>query len=98
GSRALGGAARAVVKDLGSGVSGWLSGWTQHARCTLLMLPWLVRRGPRVLHTRHPWQHLVRALGGWLGFTCYYLALPVIPLVDASLLRAAAPLWVPLVV
>jgi drug/metabolite transporter (DMT)-like permease len=95
---AVGSSAAAVVKYLGSELSGWLIVWIQYALCTLIMLPWLVRRGPRVLHTRHPWQHLVRALGGWLGFTCYYLALPVIPLVDASLLRAAAPLWVPLVV
>ena len=86
---AVGSSAAAVVKYLGTELSGWVIVWVQYALCTLIMLPWLVRRGPRVLHTRHPWQHLVRALGGWLGFTCYYLALPVIPLVDASLLRAA---------
>lgn len=42
--------------------------------------------------------HLVRSLGGFVGFYCYYIALQHIPLVEAALLRTSAPLWVPLVI
>lgn len=42
--------------------------------------------------------HLLRSLSGFLGFYCYYLALNYISLLDASLLRASAPLCVPFVV
>lgn len=95
----VGSSAAAVVKHLGSAqVSTWMIVWIQYALCSAIMLPWLVREGPVALRTRFPARHLVRSLGGWLGFTCYYLAIPLIPLTDASLLRAAAPLWVPLTV
>ncbi|ADZ92479.1 DMT family transporter [Marinomonas mediterranea] len=42
--------------------------------------------------------HILRSVGGFVGFLCYYLALNKIPLVEASLLRSSAPLCVPLVV
>lgn len=42
--------------------------------------------------------HFLRSLGGFLGFLFYYWALNHIPLVEASLLRACAPLCVPFVV
>lgn len=91
--------AAATVKHIsGEGVSPWLIVWVQYGLGTLLLMPWLLRHGPVALATRRPMLHAVRSLGGWLGFTCYYLALPFIPLVDATLLRSAAPLWVPLVV
>ncbi|MBZ2187635.1 DMT family transporter [Alcanivorax sp. JB21] len=91
--------AAATVKHISSeGVSPWLIVWVQYGLCTLLLLPWLLRHGPAALATQRPALHTVRSLGGWLGFTCYYLALPYIPLVDATLLRSAAPLWVPLIV
>ena len=91
--------AAATVKYISAeGLSPWLIVWVQYGLCTLMLLPWLCRHGPRGLATQRPLLHTVRSLGGWLGFTCYYLALPHIPLVDATLLRSAAPLWVPLVV
>ncbi|SEQ10349.1 Threonine/homoserine efflux transporter RhtA [Amphritea atlantica] len=70
----------------------------QYGICTLMMLPWLGRKGLRVLKTEKPWLHLIRGLSGWLCFYTYYLALNNIPLGEASLLRNAAPLMVPLLV
>jgi len=90
--------AAAVVKYLAAELSPWLIVWLQYGICTLLMLPWVYRHGIQGLRSERYSLHLIRSLGGWLGFTTYYLAIPLIPLVDASLLRAAAPLWVPVIV
>ncbi|MDF1821261.1 MAG: DMT family transporter [Alcanivoracaceae bacterium] len=90
--------AAATAKLLAADLSAWLIVWVQYGLCTLVMLPWVLRQGVAALASER-WRLLVvRSLAGWLGFTTYYLALPHIPLVDASLLRSAAPLWVPLLV
>ena len=70
----------------------------QYLVCTLLMLPWLARKGISTLKTDKPFLHLIRGLSGWLCFYTYYLALKEIPLGEASLLRNSAPLIVPLLV
>lgn len=90
--------AAASAKYLSGSLSPWFIVWCQYGLCTLLTLPWVLRQGINGLRTRRPGLHLVRSLGGWLGFTTYYLALPFIALADASVLRSAAPLWVPLIV
>lgn len=90
--------AAASAKYLSADLSPWLIVWIQYGLCTLLTLPWCLRGGWRSLVTARPGLHLTRSLGGWLGFTGYYLALPHIALADATVLRSAAPLWVPLVV
>lgn len=70
----------------------------QYLVCTLLMLPWLARKGISTLKTDKPFLHLIRGLSGWMCFYTYYLALKEIPLGEASLLRNSAPLIVPLLV
>lgn len=65
--------------------------------CILLLLP--QQRGHWQRHPIRVWKiHLLRSLGGFAGFLFYYMALNHIPLIEASLLRACAPLCVPLVV
>ncbi|WP_290699938.1 DMT family transporter [Amphritea sp.] len=71
---------------------------TQYLICTLLMLPWLARKGITTLKTERPLLHLIRGFSGWLCFYTYYLALKQIPLGEASLLRNSAPLIVPVLV
>lgn len=90
--------ATAAVKSLSADLSPWFIVWVQYGLCSLIMLPWILRRGAKTLSSRRAPLLIVRSLAGWLGFTTYFLALPHIPLVDAALLRAAAPLWVPLIV
>lgn len=90
--------ATATAKFLSSDLSPWFIVWIQYGICSLIMVPWLLRHRWQVLRTSRPGLHLIRSLFGWLGFTTYYLALPHIPLVDAALLRAAAPIWVPVIV
>lgn len=70
----------------------------QYVVCTLIMLPWLCRKGLKTLKTEKSGLHLIRGLSGWLCFYTYYLALNKIPLGEAALLRNAAPLIVPLLV
>jgi drug/metabolite transporter (DMT)-like permease len=68
----------------------------QYVVCLLLLLPFIQTRGAGTLKSKRPGVHIIRGLSGWLCFYTYYLALDKIPLVDASLLRNAAPLCVPL--
>ncbi|MBP0049363.1 DMT family transporter [Marinobacterium sp. AK62] len=68
----------------------------QYLLCTCAMLPWVLKRGIRCLATPRPFLHLLRGTCGWACFYTYYLALEQIPLVDAALLRNAAPLCVPI--
>lgn len=90
--------AAAAAKLLSADYSPWLIIWVQYLICTVMMTPSLLRQGVSLIRTERLNIHIIRSLAGWLGFTCYYLALPLIPLVDAALLRSAAPLWVPAVV
>lgn len=63
----------------------------------MVLMPWIFRQSRASLSTQHFKTHLLRGIAGWLCFYTFYLALPHIPLVDASLLRHTAPLLVPLV-
>lgn len=69
----------------------------QYAVCLLLCLPTTLPGGLEHLRTRRLGLHLFRGTAGVLGFYLYYAALDNIPLVDAMLLRQAAPLVVPLI-
>lgn len=72
--------------------------FVQYGICLLVMLPKLLRQGTRSLATQRWKTHLIRGAGGWISFFAFYSALADIPLVDATLLRNTAPLFVPLVV
>nr|WP_243749529.1 DMT family transporter [Pseudoteredinibacter isoporae] len=63
----------------------------------LVLSPWIYRQGPRGLRTDYWQRHIIRGLAGFAGFCFFYLALQHIPLVDSSLLRHSAPLFVALV-
>jgi len=69
----------------------------QYAICLLVIAPRFVGKPLANLHTHRWGDHLIRGVGGWLCFYTYYAALDQIPLVDATLLRNTAPLFVPLV-
>lgn len=69
----------------------------QSVLCVVLLLP--QQRGHWRWHKMNVWKlHTLRSISGFLGFYFFYLALNHIPLVEASMLRACAPLCVPLVV
>lgn len=97
--------ATALVASVSGAVSKWVSTTapvplivlSQYVVCMLVLLPWLVRQPLEQLSTRRWKTHLARGIAGWLCFYTYYAALSQVPLVDASLLRNAAPIFVPLV-
>lgn len=91
----VGSTAAAAAKFLGDRVSPYVIVFAQYFVGVLILLPWLLRRGPRALATTLPALHFWRSIAGWVGFMAFYVALAHIPLVDAALLRSAAPLWVP---
>ena len=70
----------------------------QYAICVVFMLPWLLQKGLRGIKTDKFGLHIIRALCGWACFYTYYLAIAHVPLVEAALLRNAAPLCVPFLV
>lgn len=91
----VGSTAAASAKFLGGRVSPYVVVFSQYLVGVLILLPWLLRKGPRALATDKPWLHFWRSIAGWIGFMAFYVALEKVPLVDAVLLRAAAPIWVP---
>lgn len=90
--------AAALIKYASSMVSIEIIVAAQYIICVTFMLPWLMRKGVNGLKTEHLNLHIIRALCGWACFYTYYLAIAHIPLVDASLLRNAAPLCVPFLI
>ena len=73
-------------------------GETLFVRCTvtlMLLLPFLRRRDLLVVWAvGRPWLHLLRLVGGSLDSICYYWAITVLPLADASAIYLAAPICV----
>lgn len=88
----------AVGKHISGHVSTSAIIFFQYSVCWLLSLPWVIRHGLSSLKTELPGQHLLRGISGCLCFYAFYLAITQIPLVDAMLLRNAAPLLVPFVI
>lgn len=93
----VGSTAAASAKFIGDRVSPFVIVFAQYLVGVLVLLPWLLRKGPGALATPRFALHFWRSIAGWIGFMAYYAALVQVPLVDASLLRSAAPIWVPLV-
>ncbi|MFA0812576.1 DMT family transporter [Microbulbifer epialgicus] len=97
--------ATALVASTAAAASKWISPTvpvplivlSQYSICLLLLIPWLVRQTPQQLATRHWKTHLLRGFAGWLCFFTYFSALSRISLMEAGLLRNAAPIFVPLV-
>lgn len=91
----VGSTAAVAAKFLGDRVSPYVVVFVQYLIGVLILTPWLLRKGLRGLATQRPWLHFWRSVAGWIGFMAFYMVLARVPLVDATLLRSAAPLWVP---
>lgn len=69
----------------------------RHFIMLVLLLPWLIRRGPRALETDDLGGHLVRGLAGVAAVACYFYAIARLRLADAVLLNQSLPLFIPIV-
>ncbi len=70
----------------------------QYAVSFALFLPLAFKRGTSGLQTKHLALHVVRSLAGSGAQLLFFLALAGLPLLDASLLANASPLFIPLIV
>jgi len=70
--------------------------FVQYTVCLVIVAPLLLRSGTASFKTQRPLLHLFRGLAGLGSFYAFYYAIINIPLIEASLLRNAAPLCVPL--
>ncbi len=61
---------------------------------TLVFIPWLVRRGLRALATRRLGSHFLRAGFNAASICCWFTAITVVPLADATAVALAAPVIV----
>ncbi len=62
-----------------------------------VLLPLLLRKGIRGLHTRDVPGHIVRGLSGLASMYCFFYAIAHLRLADAVLLNQSVPLFIPLV-
>lgn len=63
----------------------------------VLFLPWLLRKGVRVLHTTKLRFHLMRAGVGVTAMACLFYTWGHLPLAQAALLKQTAPFFMPLI-
>lgn len=61
-----------------------------------LLLPFLLRAGPRALNTKHPWLHGIRAFCGAAAMVCGFYAVGRLQLADFTALTFTQPLFVTL--
>src|SRR3546814_12267431 len=59
-----------------------------------LVAPFLLRAGPRALHTRHPVLHGIRAFAGAAAMLCGFYAVGRLHLADFTALSFTQPLFV----
>lgn len=63
----------------------------------LLFAPWVLRQGLWRVKTKRLGFHLARDVGGVTSYFLYLYSLHTVPLVNATLLLYASPIWVPLI-
>ena len=59
----------------------------------LVMMPWLISAGMSVLWTQRWRRYSIRAVIGYFAMVCWFYALSVMPLADATALQFTMPLW-----
>lgn len=70
----------------------------QFALATIIVIPFVFRKGLLLVKTEHPYVHLVRIVSGFFFFFLLYVSLSSILLIDAIVLTNTAPLFVPIVI
>jgi drug/metabolite transporter (DMT)-like permease len=60
----------------------------------VVMLPWVIRTGPRALSTRRPWLHVLRATIKIVALVGFFYGVSRIPVAQATAIAFATPLFV----
>ncbi len=87
-----------VLSKFTPGVSPMITVFVQYGVSFLIFLPLALRGGVAGLRTQHFELLTVRSVSGSGAQLLYFLSLRSLPLLDASLLSNAAPLFIPLIV
>ncbi len=82
-----------IVRWVGSGMHPLMMAFLSNLFSALFFVPWILRRGFRVMHTRRFPLHALRAMFNVASISCWYWALSLTPLADATALSATAPLF-----
>lgn len=90
-------AAGALVKQVSSTVPNEMVVFFRSLSGLLVLLPWIISRGPRYFATHHSGGHFLRAFTGLIAMYCYFYAIAHMPLAEAILLNYSAPLFIPLI-
>ena len=67
-----------------------------HFVALLVITPSFIRAGVKILKTKQPGHHLLRALAGCITYLFFFEAITLVPLTDAVLMHFTAPLFVPM--
>lgn len=76
------------------GVPATLVAFWQYGLAALAFLPWLVRRGPRVLKTRHFGRHVLRVALATIGVQFFVAALAHVPIYQVIAIDMTSPFLV----
>ena len=80
-----------IVRWVGGGMHPLMMAFLSNLFSALFFVPWIARHGVGVLRTRHFPLHALRALFNVGSITCWYWALTLTPLADATALAAPPP-------
>ncbi len=87
-----------VLSKFTHGVSPLLTVFFQYGVSALVFLPLALRHGWSGLRSAHTSLQITRSIVGCAAQLLYFLSLGALPLLDASLLSNASPLFIPIVV
>jgi len=63
----------------------------------LVLLPWVLQKGPHALRTRHFGGHVLRGVFGMAAMYCFFYCIAHLALAEALLLNYSLPLFLPIV-
>lgn len=87
----------AAVKAVSATLPDAMSVFLRNLMGLLVVLPLLLRHGPRALRTRVLPLHLLRALAGLAAMYCFFFVLARLHLAEGVLLKMTSPLFIPFI-
>lgn len=88
----------ACVKEAAAGGAGnAMIVFVRSAVGLLVLLPWVLSRGPARLRTARPWAHAWRAACGTCAVYCFFYAIARLHLAEALVLTYSTPLFIPFI-
>ncbi|MBL4607819.1 MAG: DMT family transporter [Pseudomonadales bacterium] len=87
----------ALIRDVSDTVNNESIVFFRNATGLLILIPWLLRKGPKVIATDVFRFHLLRTASGLTAMYCFFHLIANIPLAEAMLFNYSAPVFIPLI-